>query len=40
MVGKSRGKKRSASRRNYEDELKAEAVQLLLDGRGRLGWRA
>jgi transposase len=32
MVGKSRRKKRSSSRRNYDDELKAEAVQMLLDG--------
>lgn len=32
MVGKPRGKKRSTSRRSYTDELKAEAVQMLLDG--------
>ena len=32
MTRKSSGKRRRSTRRSYSDELKAEAVQMLLDG--------
>jgi len=32
MIGKSNSKKGRSGRRSYSDELKAEAVQMLLDG--------